>query len=104
MNYGKAKTILEECHPFKKAFDMAINVECYQVDKDKHGNPFHSDALRNYMPWDSLIKTDNIVVDWELMDEQRYNETIDANTSSEFLEIYDKNNLVLVVLYDTEEE
>lgn len=106
MNFGKADTIYSRNESFKKDFLKARSIECYRTDENNFHeiDRYHTDNLGDYMEWGKLIRTNKVVVDWQLMDEQTYNNTIGANSSSKFTDYYDKEDLVLVVLYGDPEE
>ena len=106
MNYGKAKTILNENKGFQKDFAAARCVECYDTAENFRysGSRFHTDALGEYCEWADLIQTERVIVDWELMNEDDYNNSIEANSSGKFSDYYDKGDKVLVVLYGEAEE
>ena len=106
MNFGKAKNILNENKGFNKDFAAARCVECYETDEGFRysGSRYHTDALGEYAEWEDLIQTDRVVVDWELMDEEEYNQTIEVNASGKFTDYYNKGDKILVVLYGEAEE
>ena len=97
--------ILEKYPTLNDDLECTSNIECYKYNENWKGNRYHTDAISGYMEWDELLQTDKTIIDWELMDEMKYNESILANASNDFTDLYDKDDLVLVVLYgDAEEE
>ena len=97
--------VLEKYPTLKDDLERTPNVECYKYNENWKGNRYHTDAISGYMEWNELLQTGKTIIDWELMDEMEYNESILANASNNFTDFFDKGDLVLVILYgDAEEE
>lgn len=71
-----------------------VDVEYYQFNSKRHS--VHTDFIKN---WDCPQRDDKIdFIHSELMDEERYNESILANCSAAFTDFYNKGDKVLVVI------
>lgn len=85
-----------------KEASECVEVECYE---GVYGNDysFHTDKIKSY---DKKPKPYDIVLEYELMDEDDYNDSVLANSSesADFAEWYnDENAMVLVVLIQPQE-
>ena len=84
--------------------NKGANIEVYEV-KNNHGDMYHTDNLGD-MIWDSkgdgtlsLPEVENReVIDYEVMDADRYNESVLVNCGIYFNDIHEGKEEVVVIL------
>jgi hypothetical protein len=69
-------------------------VEVYEFTDKRHS--IHTDSIRELDP-NEYNDNSEVIAD-SLMDEEEYNNTILANTSTRFTDIYNKDDKVLVIV------
>lgn len=100
----KVEEILEKYPTLKDDLERTPLVECYRYNESWKGNRYHTDAISDFMEWYDMLRADKIIVDWKLMDEMEYNESILANSSDNFSDFCEEDDLILVILYRDPEE
>ena len=93
------KMNINEVKEFKNGSFTAVEV--YKAtDNGYYSSDFHGDfivELEDYTGKEEVKK-------WTIMDEEDYNNSILANCSVEFEEIYEKNDKILVIVIEQKEK